>query len=332
MAKTPTIYDVSEKAGVSTATVSRVLNNPGKVNSVTRETVENAIRELGYRPLLEARLRTAKDVRRICVCAPHFTANSFVQRLRGIAATFAGRNYELQVYSVASKNHMDQFIEMLELNRMDGIITLSLPFTEEQIHRINMYQIEMAMIEYSSPLVNCVVINDREGGRLAAEYLINKGRQRFGIACELSNRFDYSVYPIMPRLESYREELDRHGFDLSERYIYDVLCDTDATYHKFLEVFRSGDYPDAIFATADLHALGILRAAKETNVRVPEDVAVIGFDDIDFADYVGLTTIRQNLDQSGRIAADLLTNRMKDPSRPLQHVQLPLTIIERETA
>ncbi len=331
MGKAPTIYDVSRKAGVSTATVSRVLNNPGKVNQATRECVENAIRELDYRPLLEARIRTAKDVRRICVCAPHFTANSFVQRLRGIAVAFAGRNYELQVYSVASKNHMDHFIEMLELNRMDGIITLSLPFTEEQILKINAYHIEMAMIEYASPLANCVVINDREGGQMAADYLIRKGRKRFGIACELT-KTDYSVFPNLHRLESYREELTRNGFELETRYIYDVMCDTNATYQKFLEIFRSGDYPDAIFATADLHALGILRAAKENNIRIPEDVAVIGFDDIDFADYVGLTTIRQNLDQSGRIAADLLTNRMKDPSRPLQHVQLPLTIIERETA
>lgn len=331
MGKTPTIYDVSNKAGVSTATVSRVLNNPGKVNSVTRLLVENAIRELDYHPLLEARLRTTKDLKRICVCAPHFTANSFVQRLRGIAVAFAGRNYELQVYTVASKNHMDHFIETLELNGLDGLITLSLPFTEDQIRRIFECHIEMVMIEYSSPLANCVVIDDREGGRMAAEYFIKKGRKKFGIACELS-KTDYSVFPILPRLNGYKDELAKNGFELKDQYVYDVICETNGTYHRFLDVFRSGDYPDAIFATADLHALGILRAAKETKVRIPEDVAVIGFDDIDFADYVGLTTIRQNLDQSGRIAADLLTNRMKDPKRPLQHVQLPLTIVERETA
>lgn len=330
MSKAPTIYDVSKKSGVSTATVSRVLNNPGKVNSSTRELVEKAIQELDYHPLLEARLRTTKDVKRICVCAPHFTANSFVQRLRGIAAALAGRNYELQVYTVSSKNQMDHFIETLELNKLDGIITLSLPFTEKQIQRIFDCQIEMVMIEYLSPYANCVTIDDWQGGVIAADHLLKKEHKKYGIVCELSKP-DYSVFPILPRLDGFRYELNRNNQKLENKYIFDVPCEIKGTYQKFVEVFKSGDYPDAIFATADLEALGILRAAKESGIRIPEDVAVIGFDDIDFADYVGLTTIRQNLDQSGRIAVDLLTSRMKDPKRPLQHVRLPLEIVQRET-
>lgn len=330
MGKTPTIYDVSELAGVSTATISRVLNNPEKVKPCTKEKVMMAIQELGYRPLLEARLRTAHDFERICVCAPRFTENSFVERLRGITVALAGQDYELQVYSVASKLQMDRFIDSLELRGLNGLITLSIPFTDEQIKRIKECGIEMVMIEYSSPLTNCVVIDDRMGGKLAAQHLIEKGRKKFGFAAEL-NKSDYSVYPISGRLEGYHSTLKSHGFELNPRYIYDVKCDTDQTYLNFLKIFRSGEFPDAIFAAADVQALGILRAAKEVGLNIPQDVAVIGFDDIDFADYVGLTTIRQNLDHSGKVAVDLLINRLKDPERLIQLVQLPVELVVRKT-
>lgn len=330
MGKNPTIYDVSKRAGVSTATVSRVLNNPGKVNADTRKAVETAIQDLEYRPLLEARLRPTRDVRRVCVVAPHFTATSFVQRLRGIAVDFAGRNYELQVYSVNSKEQLEHFVETIEMRGLDGLISLAVPFSTEQIEHLLAQQIEMAMIEHSSPLTNCVLIDDHEGGAMAASCFLSMDRKRLGVVCELS-QWDYSIYPIKPRVDGFRNEMKRQGQLFNQDYLYDLRCNVNEVYEAFMKVFASGDYPDAIFATADTMALGVLRAARESGIRVPEDVAIIGFDDIDFAEYEGLTTISQHLDQSGRIAADLVTDRMKDPSRPLQHVHLPLTLIKRKT-
>lgn len=109
MGKTPTIYDVSRIAGVSTTTISRVLNKPEMVNPDTRELVEQTIKALGYKPLVEARLRNSSGVMRICVCAPRFTDSSFVHRLRGITTALQGDlNYELQVFSVGSKVQFDR--------------------------------------------------------------------------------------------------------------------------------------------------------------------------------------------------------------------------------
>ncbi len=330
MGKAPTIYDVSKLAGVSTATISRVLNNPEKVNYATRKKVEKAIQTLGYRPLLEARLRTQRDTRRICVCAPRFTDNSFVQRLRGITVALAGQNYELQVYSVASKIQMDRYLDSLELCGLDGLITLSLPFTDDQILKVLDCDIELVMIEFASEQANCVVINDQLGGKLAAEHLISRGRKSFGFAAELT-KTDFSVFPIASRFEGYQNALAKDGFEIAKDAVYDVVCDTAKSYEYFKEVFKSGNFPDAIFAAADVHALGILRAAREMGIRVPEDLAVVGFDDIDFADYVGLTTIRQNLDHSGRIAVELLVNRINDPEKLIQLVQLPVKLVVRTT-
>jgi LacI family transcriptional regulator len=86
-----------------------------------------------------------------------------------------------------------------------------------------------------------------------------------------------------------------------------------------------------MFAATDLQAIGILRAARDLGLRVPKDLAILGFDDLDAAEYVGLTTISQHLDESGRVAVELLLSRLVDPARSIQHIQLPLTIVERET-
>ena len=90
--------------------------------------------------------------------------------------------------------------------------------------------------------------------------------------------------------------------------------------------------PSAIFTASDTQALGVLKAARERGVKVPQQLAIIGFDDVDMADYIGLTTIHQQLEESGRIAVELLIARLADPSRPQQSIQLPLELVQRETA
>ena len=98
-----------------------------------------------------------------------------------------------------------------------------------------------------------------------------------------------------------------------------------------MEIFKKGDFPEAIFALSDDQAIGICRAARECGVRIPDDLAVVGFDDIEFSEYFGLTTIRQHLDESGRLAVALLKNKLRCPESVPQLVNLPLELIERTT-
>ena len=98
------------------------------------------------------------------------------------------------------------------------------------------------------------------------------------------------------------------------------------------ELLRITAPPTAIFAATDFQALGVLKAARQLGVSVPEQLAVIGFDDLDLAEYVDLTTVRQYLDESGRLAIEILLSRIADPSRPAQHIHIPLDIVERESA
>ena len=127
----PTIYDVAKNAGVSIATVSRVLNKPQKVNEETRAAVLQAIDELGYTPKLEARTRALKESGRIGVITPFFTAPSFVQRLRGIASVLTPSDYELVIYTVDSFSRLQSYLETLPINgNLDGLIIVSLRFED----------------------------------------------------------------------------------------------------------------------------------------------------------------------------------------------------------
>lgn len=98
------------------------------------------------------------------------------------------------------------------------------------------------------------------------------------------------------------------------------------------ELLDSPNPPTAIFAATDLQALGVLKAARQMNIRIPDQLAIIGFDDLDMADYEDLTTVRQHLDESGRIAIEILLSHISDNTRPIQHITLPLTLIKRLTA
>lgn len=330
MKKSATIYDVSELAGVSTATVSRVLNDPGKVSEKTRKRVENAIEELDYKPLLEVRLRSARDVTRICVCSPHFTSQSFVQRLRGISDELQAckETVELQIFSVTSASLLDAFIETLPMRGLDGVIFLSLELSEEQIQKINQFGVACVTVERESALCSTIINDNFEGGRMAARYLIEKGYQDFGLLCE-PYHWDYTVYTMAARKEGYISELEANGFTLEEKNIFNNHLVYEDVKKHMTEIFRSGHFPKAFFATADIMAFGMLSAALDCGLKPGKDIAVIGFDDLDFSDVLGLTTISQHLDESGRIGARLLMNKIHQPESPDQHVKLDLTIIER---
>lgn len=327
----PTIYDVAKAAGVSIATVSRVLNEPQKVNDETRSAVLNAIETLGYIPKAEARARAMQQNRRIGVITPYFTAPSFVQRLRGVASVLKETSYELVIYTVESSDKFTRYLETLPINHyLDGLIILSLQFDNQFAQRLLDYNLETVLVEYPHNILSSVEINDVSGGELAAEYLNNKGYTRLGFLGDTTIP-EFGIHPITLRLAGYRQRMSELGLKLLSEYSYSVPYDAEATRKAALK-FLAGNRPDALFAATDLQAIAVLKAARELGLRVPQDLAIIGFDDLDIAEYVGLTTIRQHLDESGKIAAELLLNRISDPNRPVQHIQLPLTIIERETA
>lgn len=328
----PTVYDVANKAGVSIATVSRVMNAPEKVRRDTRQKVLQAIDELQYVPKAEAFARARKMIGRVGVLTPFFTHSSFIQRMRGIAAVLRNIPLELVIYPVDSMQRLEEYLTQLPITRrLDGLIIISLPVNEQDAQRLKSAGLETILIEFQHPSFSSIEIDDVHGGELAANYLIKKGHQSCAFigSGELP---EYSLHPEQRRLSGFRNVLESNGVHLSESMItYPVMSYQDIR-QEFQRLMSLSARPTAIFAATDDLAIRILRAAHESRVTVPQDLAVIGFDDIDMAEQIGLTTISQSLDESGRMAAEMLLARLNEPERSTQSNKLNLKVVERETA
>ena len=171
-----TIYHVAKEAGVSIATVSRVLNFPLRVKSETRTSVMNAIDTLGYVPKAESRARAFMETRRIGVLIPFFTEPSFVQRLRGISGVLNKHEYELVIYPVDSLQREKSYLETLPMrSTLDGLIIASQVIDDTITMRLINNHLETVVIEFKNPKFCSIEIDDVAGGYLATEYLVKKG-------------------------------------------------------------------------------------------------------------------------------------------------------------
>ncbi|MBL8062272.1 MAG: LacI family DNA-binding transcriptional regulator [Anaerolineales bacterium] len=331
--KIPTIYDVAELSGVSISTISRVLNAPDKVNPETRTKVMDAIDRLGFVPKAEARARALKNTNRVGVITPFFTAPSFVQRLRGAASTLSKSNYELVIYPVDSVEHLQGYISSIPIMRnLDGLIIMSLAIEEKDARRLVDNGMQTVLIEYSHYQLSSIVINDVYGGRLVAKYLVGKGHKSFGFLGDIEPPERYAIHPVKSRLQGFQDVLVESGFSLPQKHIKQAYYSQENSRKAAYELLNMSNRPTAIFAASDVQAISIMKVARQLNINIPNDLAVIGFDDIDMAEYVDLTTIRQHLDESGRLSAEMVLARINEPGRALQNINLPLTLIERQTA
>jgi LacI family transcriptional regulator len=291
-----------------------------------------AIDELGFVPKAEAVARSRRSAGRIGVLAPFFTYPSFVQRLCGVANALADSPYELTIYNVDSSSRRVGYLASLPVTRrLDGLIIMALPFDDDAANRLLTHGLETVLIEFSREPFSSIRIDDHKGGVLAAGYLLARGHRRFGFVGD-DDVPDYAIRTSDLRLAGYRETLAQVGVTLEPHQIALAPHGLENARYGAHRLFDLAERPTAIFAASDTQAMGVLKAARERGLAVPSDVAVVGFDDLDIADYIGLTTVRQPLEESGRVAAELLLARLNNESRPTQQVQLPLTLIRRETA
>ncbi len=327
-----TIYDVAESAGVSISTVSRVLNAPEQVQAATRSRVLAAIDQLNFVPRAEATARARKANRRIGVLAPFFTYLSFTDRLRGVVTALADSSYELVVYSVTSSTQRDGYLTRIALQHgLDGLIVMALAVDAAATQRLLTHELATVLVEVAHPSFSSVEIDNEAGGRLAAEFLLQRGHRRCAFLGD-SEVPDYAIHTSAWRLVGYRRALQEAGLRLPDAYIALAPHGLDQACQQAHRLLDLPEPPTAVFTPSDTQAMGVLKAARERGLAVPSQVAVIGFDDVEIASYIGLTTIHQPLKESGRIAVELLLARLADRSRPIQRVTLPLTVVQRETA
>lgn len=327
----PTIYDVAERANVGIGTVSRVLNNSPNVRPETRERVLAAIKELDYRPSPIARRLSLRKTLTIGVIVPFFTRPSFVERLRGVEAAVAESEYDLVVFNVETPEKRDAYFrEVPHRQRFDGLIIISLAPTDEDVRYFAHAGTPTVLVDAHHPELNCVVVDDVEGGRLATQHLIDLGHRKIGyISDPLENPFNFTS--SRNRYRGYRRALKEAGIPF--RHEYHQQGEHGHYQAKVMaeRLLDLDDPPTAIFAASDTQAMGVLEALRERGLRCPDDVALVGYDDIEVAEYLGLATVRQPLYESGLRGVELLLDTIEETSRPPVAVSLPVTLVRRRT-
>ncbi len=327
----PTIYDVARKAGVSVSTVSRAVNTPNLVKEKTRQKVMRAVEQLKFVPKAEASVLARKHVGSIGVLLPFFASPSFVQRMRGVASALSATKFEFVVYTVGSRAQLDEYLDVLPLwRRLDGLIVMSMPLSNAQLRHLQSHSLEIVCVEFAQAHFCSVEIDNHEGGRMAAQHLAAKGRRRCAYVGETGVP-EHIVHLSDLRLDGFRQGLLEKGLDLPDEYVSREPYSREAVMRQTETLLSRSAPPDAIFAYSDLHAADVFRVARARGMRVPEDLSIVGFDGTDLADFLGLTTIDQRLDESGRLAAEMLMSRISDRGRSPQNTRLQLNLVERGT-
>lgn len=331
--RSPTIRDVARKAGVGVGTVSRVLNGSTQVREVTRQKVLAAIKELSFSPNAAARQLSGGKTFTIGVMTPFFTYPSFVERLTGVQDALHESDYDLVLYSIRSPEQLErQMHTLLTRNRVDGLIVLSLPVAEEDIRRANP-NLPIIVIDDTKPIKHYprITIDNVAGGEMATNYLIERGHRMLGfVGDQIENTFGF--VSTRHRYEGFCRALNQAGLPLVDNWVRFGEHSQEAARQNALEILKHDRRPTAIFVSIDTLALGVLAAISDLNLRVPEDVAVIGFDDIQAASYMNLTTVQQHLVYSGQLGAQWMLNWLDRKRRPEPaEVILPLEIVDRST-
>ena len=327
----PTIRDVARRAGVGVGTVSRVLNSSPLVSDEVRERVGRTIHELGYRRSSTARNLALGRTQTIGVVAPFLTTGSVVERLRGVVQHLRQRpEYDLLLFDVETlEQRGDAFRTFARTDRVDGLLVISLRPSDAELDSLQREGLPVVLIDVSHPSLPRVVIDDVLGGEMATDHLLAKGHRRIGFVGDSPSPFGFTSSE--QRRRGMARALRRAGIkrlgDLEQ------LGDHSGEDAGELagRLLALNDRPTAIFAASDVQAMGVLEAAHAVRLRVPEDLAVIGFDDIDVAAALGLTTVRQPLRETGARGAELLLAAIDSRGGDPVEERAPLAVIERRT-
>lgn len=331
----PTIYDVAKTAGVGVGTVSRVLNNSTRVSPETQEKVLNAIRELGFRRSKVARqLSTGIQHRNIGALLPFVTHPSFVERLRGVqfALDEQDNNFNLILYNVTMPDrHHEQLLSIVEHAAVDGLLIATLNVSDEERDLLTEAGIPyVTLSDVCSKEPNCISPDNIRGGYMATQHLLQLGHRRIAyVGDEFPNAYGFPTSEL--RYKGYVSALKEYGSLYRSELVRLGVHGEEPAYRLTTQLLALPEPPSAIFAMSDIQAVGCIQAIREAGLRVPEDISVIGFDDVQLSRYIGLTTVRQHLEKSGYIGMQLLLDMLTTTENVVPRQLPPLELIARGT-
>ncbi len=325
-----TIRDVARHAKVGVGTVSRVLNDSPLVSEETRRRVQCTIEELGYRRSATARALSLGRTQTVGVVLPFVTSLSVHERLRGVIERLAhAGDYDLLLFdATTAKQRADAFSEFARKDRVDGVLIVSLQPSNDEVSQLQREGLPAVLVDARHPALPSIAIDNVHGGELAAEHLLERGHVRVGFIGDAPSPLGFSSSEL--RCRGFERRLAEAGIEHRAALALGEHGRTEA--RSLAATLLGGDQaPTAIFAASDLQAMGVLEAARSLGLRVPDDVAVIGFDDIEVASVLQLTTVRQPLRETGLRGITLLLEMLRG-ELPGPTVELaPLAVVARGT-
>ncbi|KOY39733.1 substrate-binding domain-containing protein [Vibrio parahaemolyticus] len=328
-----TMKDIAKLAGVSTSTVSHVINKTRFVSEEISERVNNAAKELNYyAPSALARSLKVNRTKTIGMLVTTSTNPFFGEVVKGVERSCYHKGYSLILCNTEGDNErMRQSINTLLQKRVDGLILMCSSLEGERIDVFERYpDIPVVVMDWGPMLFTSDKIQDNSlrGGYLAAKYLIDCGHTEIG--CITGPLIKHQA---QMRYEGYKRAMNEAGLEFNANWIVESDFECEGGYQAFKKMAERGTLPSSIFVSNDMMAMGVINAANELGIKVPDDLSIIGYDDIHIAKFMSpsLTTIHQPKYRLGQAAVETLVRRLDDKSNEAQVVQLEPTLVVRNS-
>jgi DNA-binding LacI/PurR family transcriptional regulator len=328
------LKDIAERAGVSIATASRVINNSGIVSKEIKRKVLGVIEELGYHPNAIARSLATKKTGNIGVLISK-TLNPlpldpfYSVIFQSIENTFKEEGYST-VFSTISNHKDDYKFKIFSENRVDGFILLGCEIEEKLISFLKEKNFPTVLVDnhIDEIKMNTVVIDNEQGAKELVEYLINLGHTKIGYICERLDNLSF-----YERFLGYKRALEKYNIEYKPKLIQEGGRGAQGGYVAMTKLLDESEIPTAVFAGNDTTAIGAMKAIVERGLRVPDDISLAGFDGLEIYSHIhpSLTTVKVYRKEMGEIAARLLLKTMKNPEYPSLKCVVSTSLIRGES-
>jgi LacI family transcriptional regulator len=326
-----TSHDIAREAGVSQSTVSRALRGDPRVAPETSERVREVARKLRYAPNAAARSLITDQTRTVAVIITEIKNPFYPQLLDALHDELSLSGYRAVLLNERSDTHTSEHpAPEIQRGAVDGVVCVSLPLASKLPRMLTAHGMPVVLLNRTidDPDPDRVVSDNVAGGALAAEELLALGHRRIGMIAG-----PQSASTGRDRAAGFRAALERAGHPLDEALVRTSDFSHQGGYQWATDLLRAPQRPTAIFCGNDVIAFGLLDAAKRLGLSVPDELSVIGYDDIEMAGWelFGLTTVRQPLEPMAKSAARLLLERIDDPRLPPRAQVFPVGLVRRAT-
>ncbi|NQT97026.1 MAG: LacI family DNA-binding transcriptional regulator [Candidatus Marinimicrobia bacterium] len=327
-----TIKDVAKSAGVSIATVSRVLNGSANVKQATRDAIQRTIQELNYMPNALARGLQKKQSKTIGVLFPDATSYYFAEIIRGINTCIQQAGYRIVVSSAHdAADEANVFLSLWKSQQVSGMIVM-MPSTHNATI-FNSTQRSIPLILLNTAITDgadiTITIDNYQGAKEITKHLIEHGHQAIGFIHGAPNNHDSEE-----RYRGYQDALNEGNLTRSSHLEFHGNFTENSGYRAVISLLNQSEKPTAIFAANDAMAIGAVEAARQLSLQVPQDIAIVGFDDISTARYINppLTTMNVPVLEIGEMAGNHLIRLLEDNRQVVtREITVPVHLVVRES-